>query len=301
MNKKVLTGLLLLSVLFNTIAMKEPDHPILSNPHNMIFGIQGLYLNPDNFKVSTYNSGTTLTNSLVGLDLSTSFKWGYQLSAEYLFSDNKNAKFEWIHYDNTTQNQTMQVDELKGEGSTTIPYDYLSRFDIFNLEIGEWLNLFNGFALRVHGGAQYAYMRTGYHFSYVTNTTGSTQNLQQRYEYHSPGMRIGLDLNYQMTENLHLFINSALSLLDRNGQYHLRNNLINRAPGGAIISREDIDVDSQLKAGLLGTDTYLSLAYQNHAANGNLNLSAGIRSIIYIEQHLKWGGGFIGATWSGHI
>lgn len=300
MNKKVCIGLTLLLVFLKCVAIQSKEHPIIYSPNNMIWGIEALYFKPDNIQVNA--ATTTISSSFLSLDIDTIFNWGFQLSGDYLFNDGKNSKFEWIHYNNTQNNERLQVDELKGEGATSVPYGYVSRFDILNLELGEWIDLHNGFAYRLHGGLEYAYLRTSHHFNYVTNNSGSSQSLQSGYVYYSVGARAGVDLNYKFTKKIQMDIESAIALLDRNGRYNKVNHLINRTPAGAIISRADINENSKLQGGLVGLDTYLSLSYKNQMlSNGKLLLHGGVRTIVFMQESMKWGGGFIGAQWIGQI
>jgi len=194
------------------------------------FGIQALYLQP------SYSIGSFLQHSNNAETVYTyinpkyNWGWGFKLDGSYHFSSMNDLNLSWTHY-HSTNSQVLSNGSLGSNffdvfTDSTIYANIVAsvkpEWDAVNLEFGQPMHFGEWNNLRIHGGVQYANIRTTSANTVVSkdmannpvidswyDITGTSNNMQ----YWGVGPRLGMDLHYGIGNGWNLYANGATALL----------------------------------------------------------------------------------------
>lgn len=160
------------------------------------FGIQALYL-----KTSFSDGFAFLEDTTVNLNtdkrnaLKLNWGWGFKLEGSYHFCPNSDLNLNLYHYKKSTKGSFVFRANPTADVYTVTP-----DWDAVNLELGESIHLNEITNLRLHGGLQYAQMKTKYH-SHGTDPIRGPGIERDMLKYSGVGPRMGVDMSVGLIKN----------------------------------------------------------------------------------------------------
>lgn len=256
--------------------------------------LEGLYL-----RSTEIDNDYPDTENFLSIHFNTQYSWGFRLAGIYHIENSEDRTLQWWHYTNQLIDNNYQIDELKGEGRTLVPYFYESDFDLVMYEFGRSLYFKDNVSIRLHGGIEYAYIHVGYSYNFTTNTTQSTHDFRDFYSFNGLGPRIGLELGFDFSSALSLDIAGAFASLAKWGNHEFENNQIDRRAGQPDRTIQTT-IHEKIKGLLANLDADIQLSYTQHHSIGDVIYTGGLKGIMFmedLEDMAKWGGIMFGMRW----
>lgn len=166
------------------------DHPAWD------LGIQALYLKP------SYTDGLAYLND-TRVDVNTDRRnpvhlrwgWGFKAEASYHFCPNSDVNLNWYHYKKSSDGSFVFR-----TNPTADEYSITPDWDAINLEFGHSIHFDRIKTLRLHGGFQYARIKTTYQGNGIDPIFGpGTEDSFMKYT--GVGPRIGTDLSVGLMDD----------------------------------------------------------------------------------------------------
>lgn len=224
---------------------------------------------------------------------------GFNIQGGVLFDEVKNSNpklttfkdfsINWRHYHNKS-NFTDTV----GSFSLNNRFTHQSTLNEANIEIGQQIKNFYPISLRVHGGLHYGHIIDKNYQALGGATTIFTNN-----KITTIGPRVGIDSNYELIDNLKLFVGATVaSLYARNETFentavntgnqliHVKGDAVNH---NGILQTEfktGIQFDKKFSTAKVSaklgweSNSYINAAGANHSAN--ISWNGFVASIRYI-------------------
>lgn len=280
---KLLTIVMFIAVTSVFASMNTHDEDIIiyqqksTNKNIQITG-DALYLRPQNIAPGS-------------IELETEFDWGYQLQFRRENHRSRSLYVQIQHYKSVKQNLNKQADDFESEGSVLFPYDYLSRFDIVNVQMSQSLYLMNQLDLRIHGGFEYAKLESDYAYALLSTLETTLLIREELNQYTGVGGVIGLDMKYHLNDKWSIFFNNNWQLISQHTSKFIH----------VIEASQFITAESQFnntdKGSLLGAYALSGLHYEKGMLNGVLSLELGWFALLFNDNNLLWSGGAFGLKW----
>lgn len=301
-----LTGFLFVYLTFHIYANQQKiRHDETHNPYALIkesswdFYSTGLYLKPQNI-----NNITTSISEDPSVNLPTQFEWGFNLKGRYFFDGGRDTKIIWVHFKDEKDETLLEPKQIRSNDPTLnsqgglVPYAYTSQFDILEFEYGQNIDLFNRLHMRIHGGLEYANIRSDYRYTVdITNNNTRTQDSESnQYSYYVVGPRIGLQFDYSVFDSWDIVVEGSASVLQQIGQYDITINLL-VTNGGATQLQRTLTTQNDLEGPLVGIEMLFGISHELTSLSHHLSFTGGYTSYIFTESWASWGGGYIGAKW----
>lgn len=151
------------------------------------------------------------------------FEWGFLLGIGYQYGAGSDINVNWMEWHDPNQIRLAPpVGTLAtSPGSTLANLFYeTSKIDVVNLELGQKIELGQVKDIRLHGGLQFANIRsTPMSTSTITGGVGpdapfnGTSSYTEKYSMRGVGPRVGADLSYNIYSPFALYANAATALL----------------------------------------------------------------------------------------
>lgn len=244
------------------------------------FGARALYLKPSYSNSLAYlgtrsNETGTVVNYVKNAP---DWSWGFQIEGSYHFNTGNDLTLNWYHLG--AQTTTARADAIFGFFQRSMDPDTASikpRWDAVNLEVGQQIDLGAFKSLRVHGGAQYARIKTDkIHTTVFGGSLGDFNN--EELQYSGFGPRAGADLYYGWNSGLSVYANAAVEVLVGTSKFNsLRGNTL--FPG----------VDNQLQIAASSTtivpeiEAKLGVNYTHLLAQSTVTLDVGYMWLNYFQ------------------
>lgn len=258
----------------------------LTNEANWVFEGAAVYL----------NSANQFENQLI---YSPGFSFGYVLKGQYNFNESKNVSITLFNYGNDINNRIDHINNLFNEGSTPINTDFDENLYILNLSLSHDAYFANQIIIKFLGGLQYFHLRRSIRRQLTTNNSASTVDYDIKTSADGIGPRVGLGLDFRITEPLRIFVNLAYSSLSSKiGRNVADIEYIDRRQVPEL--DKSIKLSSEDKGPIGGKEAELGVNYATHYLEGKLNLKAGVLGIAFAVADSKFGGFFLGAEWLGN-
>lgn len=216
-------------------------------------GIYALYLKPN---YSSDHSWVGVRSSdarnFTYVDNDPDWQWGFKLEGSYHFSTGNDVNLNWSHLasDSSTKRhrhvfarERLEILDPDGPGSlfsasvdghTDHAYSYKPRWDAVNLEFGQHVDFGALKNVRLHGGVQYARIKTEWAANANTRVTGTVTGVEgfpafddlsvtgtvnhnrqmvAEMSYNGFGPRIGADMAYDVGNGFSIYANGATAIL----------------------------------------------------------------------------------------
>lgn len=195
------------------------------------FGARALYLKPS-YSNSLAYLGTRFFETADGNNINGYVKnapdwsWGFQIEGAYYFNTGNDINLNWYHL--VSQNTTAHADATFGftnrRSMFTDTVSVSPEWDAVNLEFGQHIDLGAFKSLRIHGGAQYARIKTDKTHTLrpaaVTPVGGIAGDYNsEELKYSGFGPRVGADLSYGWNGGLSVYANAAVDVLVGSSKY----------------------------------------------------------------------------------
>lgn len=188
MQKKALIFCLLPLVFCSTSVLANANKVDLVQTSAWDIGIQALYLKPSYTDGLAYLDNTRVgTNTDKRNSLHLDWGWGFKAEGSYHFCNN-DVNLNWYHYKKSSDGSFVFRTNPTADTYTIKP-----QWDAVNLEFGQSFHLDVDKILRLHGGLQYAQIKTTYHGNGIDTVAGpGTENDDLKFD--GIGPRIGADM-----------------------------------------------------------------------------------------------------------
>lgn len=277
-------------------------------------GGSALYLQPSYSNV-TLASQQTVTDpdgsNRQTFGLTPNYAWGFFLEGSRHFDHAKDFNINVYYLDNS-QSETNAL-AAGGQGSGNFSTNWFAA----NFEFGQSLNVEQNNGMRIHGGVQYAHLKTRLNFAAIVNAPNRTANLfpagfisaQRETSFNGFGPRIGVDLGYdlpgQWIDGFRVYANGAAGLLAGS----IKSSGITSAVG--IRKKDYNQVVPELDA-KIGLKYMHNLAEYSKFTEGQLTFDAGWMWVEYLSAvdedadtrgagNINFQGLYFGLKWMGNI
>lgn len=202
--------------------------------------------------------------------------WGFEVEGAYYFNTGNDLNLNWYHLgDNTT---VVDADAIFGFGQRSMDPDtatIVPNWDAVNLEFGQQIDFGPFKNLRLHGGAQYARMKTN-KIHTVRDPDGVQGDINNEVlQYTGFGPRIGADMSYGFVNGFGIYTNVAAAVLGGSSKFNsTRANIF--FPDAIIISASSNTVVPEIEA-------KLGVNYIHPLAQGLLTLDVGYMWLNYFQ------------------
>ena len=269
------------------------------------FGVQALYLQPtfgDDMRFIGLNRTTTTTTHIANAP---DWAWGFKLEGAYRFGSGNDLNLNWSHLGSkTTSFNSDRGFFVPLEGTNLLAVK--PNWDAVNLEYGQHVAFGDFKNIRLHGGIQYARIKTsmpmsGTWFTGDPDAPTSTYTANPKATFNGIGPRIGVDMSYGWGNGFGIYGNAAAAILAGKSKF---NNLFidtTRGTEYSSMSKTIVVPDVEAKVGLNYTYTL---------SQGWLTLDAGYMWVNYFDaQQTFYGtdpdnnfslqGPYVGLKWVG--
>lgn len=266
---------------------------------NWGFGSKALYFQPNiTFENQSYIDVGNIDTELFSKNPNRG--WGFMLEGIYNFNTKNSVTLNWYHVESKLQenlNYTRTLNIPTGLNTSIIEpsdnnfsnisinntKDSLSpKWDMVNLEIGQYINFSNINKIRLHGGLEYSRLISNdsdYVDGNITKTDNTTVSfagtINNKPSYNGFGPRFGVDMGMKSNKGVEIYANMATGLLIGNAKSMtqsinkiLKSNIILSGSANMIVPEID---------GKLGID------YTNILTKGNLIIDCGWMWINYFN------------------
>ena len=236
-------------------------------------GLQALYLQPmygDDLRFIGVNiQGNTLDH----VANSPEWSWGFKLEGAYHFNSGNDVNLNWSHLDGQKTNFSTSLIFFSGGDASNNFSTVEPKWDAVNLEFGKAINLSATNPIRLHGGIQYANIKTSI-TQIGTVITGDLepQSASPVAKFQGIGPRIGADLGYNLSSNWLVYAKGATAVLA--GQSRFRNTFTRgeREPAQTILNKTIVIPEIEAKLGV---------NYTHNLQQSSLTLDAGYMWVNY--------------------
>ncbi|MGC1182194.1 Lpg1974 family pore-forming outer membrane protein [Legionella sp.] len=136
------------------------------------------------------------------------WNWGFQLEASYHFNTGNDININWYHIDTSTQFFAV-TDEVIGLG---LLGGINHKWDAVNGELGQFIDFSPTQKMRLHGGFQYARIKTN-RAVIAADPLVFVDQIEQRNQYNGFGPRTGIDMSYGFVNGFNIYAKAATALL----------------------------------------------------------------------------------------
>jgi len=297
------------------------------------FGAQALYLQPNYSGIQYVGSTTNGAGAQNFNRVSNPWAWGFQIEGSYHFNTGNDLDLNWYHVDKSTNKALalgtgQSFEDRFGNfwaPGTTVSNTGSSKWDAVNLEFGQHVDFGEFVRLRLHGGVEYAHIKTKLNTagtllggtqanvpSFTANSASQAINTSSSYNGFGP--RVGADFGYGWNNGLNVYAKSALSMLvgsnkfTATGAQPLSTTVLNgNTVGNFSSSGSSTSINPELEAKLGASYTYAM-------AQGDLSLDLGWMWVNYfnvqqmgvasgVVQKSDFGlqGPYLGLKWVGNV
>jgi hypothetical protein len=180
--------------IFSLLPLVICSSPVMANKMNLVqkpvwdFGVQALYLKSSYTDGLAYGDDTRIAeNTDKRNPLHLDWGWGFKAEGSYHFCNN-DVNLNWYHYRKSSNGSFVFRTNPTADTYTLTP-----QWDAVNLEFGQTIHVDTDKTLRLHGGLQYAQIKTTYHGSGTDPIAGpGVENDSMKYD--GIGPRIGADM-----------------------------------------------------------------------------------------------------------
>lgn len=287
---KKLSAAFLLSVLSlpSYAALYSNTHCSLRNVsvpcegRSWVFGIDGLYIKN---RVNIYTQDTPDYNAHFGL--------GSRLEGAYLYGQGHDMAVNWT-YSSRSKDQVKAI--TVEDTALTVDTTLDSRINIFNVEMGQHIDIAKRVDMRVHGGLEYALLNSDPKIN-LNNILGL--QVDAEYQVRGFGPRVGLDLDFNGENGFGLFLHSSLALL--RASLTTSGTVSFTPPGGRELTFSELGKEHVTVA---ATEMRGGLKYTHQFNYGDLTIRGGYQAHNFNNarsrtSNLSWDGGFVGVSWLG--
>lgn len=272
-------------------------------------GIQALYLQP------AYNDGgggyigqfvSPTFTSATYVDNEARWGWGFKLDGSYHFNAGNDVTVSWYHLNDNTKTGEYPTNFAFFNGgfpaANKETYTLSPKWDAVNIEMAQKTDLGQITDIRLHGGVQFARIRSNTS-AIGENTAGTSYSFGQTSKLSAFGARFGSDLSIALGKGLSAYINGAGALLagtskiNQSFSTNIQNNTFVPSRGSRTTIVPEID-------GKLG------LNYNYAMAQGTLTLDAGYMWVNYFnalttdlldDSDFGLQGPYVGLKWQGEF
>ena len=280
------------------------------------FGVQALYLKTSYSDVLSWTGANQTGAFTLGAPTTVNFvennsrwNWGFKLEAGYHFNTGNDVNLNWYHLGHKTNTSTFNrsQDAFTIFDDTTHTISIKPEWDAVNLELGQRIDLASIKNIRVHGGVQYARIKTissGTGTGIVAGTTlfpTATDTTFNNISYNGFGPRIGADLSYGFSmQGLSIYSNLATALLTGTSKFSQQYSDSLGTTVGISGSKNMVVPELEGKLGL---------KYAFNMAQGDLSVDLGYLWINYFnaqtietaESNFSIQGPYLGLKWLGNL
>lgn len=180
------------------------------------FGLQALYLKPSYTDGFAYVDDTRVdTNTDKRNPLKLNWGWGFKAEGSYHFCPNSDLNLNWYHYKKSSDGTFVFRTNPTADNYTVTP-----GWDAVNVEFGQSIHFDQIKNLRLHGGLQYAQIRTKYVGQGIDPIAGPGIE-DDSMQYTGVGPRIGADLTVGLFRNcLSAYFGGDAAMLVGRSQFH---------------------------------------------------------------------------------
>lgn len=181
------------------------------------FGIQALYLKPSFTSGFAYLEDTRVApNTDRRNPLKQNWGWGFKVEGSYHFCPDSDVDLNWYHYKNSSGGTFVYQ-----TNPTADHYTFTPEWNAVNLEFGQAIHFNQIKNLRLHGGLQYAQLKTTYHAEGTDPIKGHGTKLETM-QYNGVGPRIGMDLSVGLIKNVDLsaYFGGDIAILVGHSNFH---------------------------------------------------------------------------------
>ncbi len=262
------------------------------------FGIQALYLKPSYSGEYAYLNDTRVSPHVDRRNaLEANWDWGFKLEGSYHFNPNNDLNLNWYHYKQPTTGSFVFR-----TNPTADVYTHEPTWNAVNLEVGQYARFNEMNILRLHGGLQYAQLKTTYEGHGTDPITGpGTENVFM--QYYGVGPRVGADIIiYSANTGLAFAAKGAAAMLAGDRKFNYSETFgVGYATSGsnfAVVPEAELKLEGQ---------------YNYITSVGTFNVTLGYLFVNYFnaladhdefeaaETDLAFNGPYLGIKWTGCV
>lgn len=231
------------------------------------------------------------------------YRWGFRIDAAYHYGKGKAVAIDWMHYRAIPDSSRRVTHIAHGLGAGTAYRKFQADLDLVNATVAQQMVFSSDMDASLYGGLQYARMPGNR--DEATTSDQRTGDLPTFHEVYREkkltsgiGPLIGININYHLIRSFNIFVDgwiSYLSTWESQSDYGLQTNL-NLPPeqqnltwGAPKLKTHNVTMGFGGKAGA---------SYTYGMKDGKLMVRAGWQATEFL---CKWGGLFLGGTWSGNL
>lgn len=227
----------------------------------------------------------------------------FALGARYIFPAARDINLSWIHLNSTTTAAvaTPSIDFFLGPDYEIGPAALNIRdaagkaqfkYDVVNLDVGQWVNFGEQVAMRFFGGLSNTYLREQVDATYSGRTiTGDFQgpfktNQEVTSDFTGLGPRVGIAGNYNMANGFGFLGEAAISALI--GSSYAKTTYTSSAQQLEALYHQNINhqfiKDQNVTQVIPGLDAKLGVNYKQRLQNGMvLTVQGGYQAAVYVN------------------
>ncbi|WP_133129310.1 Lpg1974 family pore-forming outer membrane protein [Legionella yabuuchiae] len=236
------------------------------------FGAEALYLRPSYSGEFAFTSDRAITSTRdIENPVQTKWNWGFKLEGSYHFNKGNDINLNWYSYDATYR---YSVDF--GNDPTNLRSSFLTikpTWNAINLELGQRVDFIDHKNIRLHGGAQFAQLKTTVNNILTINGLTTDEYRLNYMRYNGVGPRLGVDLLYGLTkiDGLSVYGNGAAAMLAGNIKFDEYSAILNKSTTG---KRFGVVPEMEMKLGV---------KYDYTNSKGVLSLDVGYMFLNYFD------------------
>lgn len=293
-NRRIKICLVLISLLFSFISYGA-DNQNNQDKHALFDVLHPIPLN----QWAWYGSAVYLKSddtTYFGHHFETDYNWGYELRGIYHFTETKKFTIGWLKYTNENKRNLTERTPLFSEGETQINNDFSETLNVINMTLSQSREFDNRIEFDFYAGLQYFTYKNRKHLDFQSATSNSTIDSTQHRNSSGIGPRIGLTIDFEIFESIHLFADGAYAALAfQRGNEMLDVTSIDRRSTPAIDTSYSVNLKQNGPIG--GQDGAIGVTMSKDSLHGTLNISGGLTGTAFDIDDTRFLGYFISATW----